>query len=209
MAEQGIEEPAALRPPVVVGTARQVDWLLNFEEPPKPAAAADRNLASLIYQEIGTAGLLDQAKYTAAREALQELAKEGSDSPELSPDKPSPPPVDYPKEGTVVIIPCSKLKSKLPVAPAEQMYTGDYFKSNLAYARAHGAEVFILSAKYGLITPEQDITTYDVSFVTTPGESVKAEKLVKQIKEHGLDKMDRWVVLGGQESAGLSARRRR
>lgn len=214
--------PAALDKPVVIGTANQVEYLLTHYKPPKPVAAAERTAAARIYQEIGTAGLLDPNAFKAAKDAVHAIEQETRKKPqappdqpgtELSSEQPAPPAADYPKEGTAIIIPCAK--TKMPGAvhqPAEEVYTGDYFKSNLAYAKAHGQKVFILSAKYGLITPGERISDYDLKFIPAPGatnnqvlDTVKAEKLVKQIEEHGLDKMDRWVVLGGKEYRGRIA----
>ena len=59
-----------------------------------------------------------------------------------------------------LILACSKTK-KSHTCPAEEMYTGMTFKSGLVLARHFNLEVFILSAKYGLIKHDTIIETYD------------------------------------------------
>jgi hypothetical protein len=57
---------------------------------------------------------------------------------------------------------CSKSKKSYP-APARDFYQGALFKKALAYAKAHFDHVYILSAKYGVIHPDQiiDYGNYD------------------------------------------------
>ena len=64
---------------------------------------------------------------------------------------------------TFVVIPCSGDKADVPFAPARQLYTGSYFRLALAAAeRVDGAQVFVLSAAYGLVPIDKVIATYDV-----------------------------------------------
>ncbi|MFE5847894.1 DUF6884 domain-containing protein, partial [Streptomyces niveus] len=74
----------------------------------------------------------------------------------------APPAVGRP----VVVIPCSAGKRPLPDGvdelPAAQLYTGPYFAKCLAAAQAiPGGRVVIVSAEYGLITPDTPIRPYD------------------------------------------------
>lgn len=70
---------------------------------------------------------------------------------------------------TLIVIPCTKLKlfdrvSGLQTAPAVNVYmVSDYFRKCYAYARRYGTATRILSAKYGLLEPEQQIGPYNVS----------------------------------------------
>ena len=57
-------------------------------------------------------------------------------------------------------ISCSKSKKSYP-APARDLYQGALFKKALAYAEAHFDHVYILSAKYGVVHPDQIIEPYD------------------------------------------------
>ncbi|MFF8387721.1 DUF6884 domain-containing protein [Streptomyces kanasensis] len=66
----------------------------------------------------------------------------------------------------VVVIPCSAGKRPLPDGveelPAAQLYTGPYFTKCLAAAQAiPGGRVVIVSAEYGLITPDTPIRPYE------------------------------------------------
>lgn len=55
--------------------------------------------------------------------------------------------------------------------PAAEFYRGDLFRKALAVARAQCDEVFILSAKHGLVALDQELGHYDVSLRTlTPAE---------------------------------------
>ncbi|MET8824022.1 DUF6884 domain-containing protein [Streptomyces rochei] len=74
----------------------------------------------------------------------------------------APPAVGRP----VVVIPCSAGKRPLPDGveelPAAQLYTGPYFTKCLAAAQAiSGERVVIVSAEYGLITPDTPIRPYE------------------------------------------------
>ncbi|WP_309053360.1 DUF6884 domain-containing protein [Streptomyces sp.] len=74
----------------------------------------------------------------------------------------APPAVGRP----VVVIPCSAGKRPLPDGveelPAAQLYTGPYFTKCLAAAQAiPGGRVVIVSAEYGLITPDTPIRPYE------------------------------------------------
>lgn len=63
----------------------------------------------------------------------------------------------------VVIIPCGAQKQTICCAAGE-MYTGPFFKLCLAYARslATADDIFILSAKHGLLSLRAFIRPYDI-----------------------------------------------
>lgn len=70
----------------------------------------------------------------------------------------------------LVIVPCGKSKiwdkqpDRGPTA-ASDAYTGAPFKLNRAYAKCFGEAWVVLSAKYGLIEPEFEISgPYEVAF---------------------------------------------
>lgn len=65
----------------------------------------------------------------------------------------------------VVVITCGKgkLDTSTPVA-AQDLYTGGYFKAQLALARALGKPFFILSSKYGLLDPLDRVSTYETTW---------------------------------------------
>lgn len=63
----------------------------------------------------------------------------------------------------VVIVSCGKGKRDTP-ARAGDLYTGNYFKSALGYARSITCEcnVFIVSARYGLVKTNQVLRPYNL-----------------------------------------------
>lgn len=117
---------------------------------------------------------------------------------DLSPDMPATPPTDdapagaYP--GTTYVIPCGGAKLDRP-APAGQLYTGSMFRhtfdnatrcAELDEAAGLGpARVLILSARYGLVDPDQVLESYDLR-MGQPG-SVSAHTLAAQARALGID----------------------
>jgi hypothetical protein len=67
-----------------------------------------------------------------------------------------------PSEGGILLVACSrrKLKTRLAV-PARLLYRGPAFGIALKIAARYGLELYILSAKYGIIRGDDLITTYD------------------------------------------------
>ncbi len=60
----------------------------------------------------------------------------------------------------IAFISCVKTKRNYP-CKAQDMYISDLFKKSLAYAKKHADKVFILSAKYGLLTLDEIIYPYE------------------------------------------------
>lgn len=61
---------------------------------------------------------------------------------------------------TVVLVACASYKLDHP-APAAELYQSLWFKKARAYAETLGDRWYILSAKHGLLAPEQVIEPYD------------------------------------------------
>lgn len=59
------------------------------------------------------------------------------------------------------LVGCSSTKTKHP-APARDLYTSALFRRSAAYAEATCERWFILSAKHGLVYPDEVIEHYDV-----------------------------------------------
>jgi hypothetical protein len=85
----------------------------------------------------------------------------------------------------LAIVGCGATKLAEP-APAADLYTGPYFRSCLATALAlvPRERVFILSAWYGLLGPDERIRPYDVT-ISEPG-AISAGQLAEQAAERGL-----------------------
>jgi len=60
----------------------------------------------------------------------------------------------------VVLVACAKTKLSVP-APARDLYISSNFRKSRSYAESTGVPWFILSAEYGLLTPDQLIAPYD------------------------------------------------
>lgn len=64
----------------------------------------------------------------------------------------------------VLIIACSSQKAPVEKAPAKDLYTGNLFIKARKLAEMHNVPYWILSAKYGIIMPDDVIETYDQKF---------------------------------------------
>ena len=72
---------------------------------------------------------------------------------------------------TVALVACTK--QKLPrAAPAKELYTGDLFKKSRAYAEANTDEWWVLSAKHGVVHPDEVIAPYDVTLAAMSGQQL-------------------------------------
>lgn len=64
----------------------------------------------------------------------------------------------------LVLIACSKVK--LPhAAPARELYQGDIFRKARALAEKEGAPWAVLSARHGVVQPEQVLEPYDDTLI--------------------------------------------
>src|SRR5262249_53074062 len=92
------------------------------------------------------------------------------------------------KRGVALVIGCGKQKiwSKLPSqakTAAKEAYIGPLFCLCKKYAeRYYPADWFILSAHYGLITPDYTIADYDVTFGTR-SEHISIRRLRQQCRQ--------------------------
>jgi hypothetical protein len=68
---------------------------------------------------------------------------------------------------TIVLVSCGKRKLS-KAAPAKEMYTSPRFRMARAYAERIGDDWRILSAKYGLLKPDEVIEPYDETVVGKP-----------------------------------------
>ena len=71
----------------------------------------------------------------------------------------------------VYLVGCGKSKLDHP-APARHIYTGSLFQKALEYAEMkalrEGADIWILSAKHGLLSPGDIIDPYDLALTSLP-----------------------------------------
>lgn len=97
----------------------------------------------------------------------------------------------------IVIIPCGARK-QTHLCMAKDMYIGSYHKTCLRYARSIVPEgrIYILSAKYGLLTLDKIITPYNIKMGDVG--CVTIEIVKKQAKELGLINDEDIIALGGK-----------
>jgi cytoplasmic iron level regulating protein YaaA (DUF328/UPF0246 family) len=100
---------------------------------------------------------------------------------------------------TVVLIACAS-KKLTHRAKAADLYQSDLFRKSLAYARKVGTSVFILSAKHGLIRPEDAIDPYDVTLKTMSSAEVKAwsDRVFRQLANATDVRNDHFIFLAGE-----------
>jgi Family of unknown function (DUF6884) len=92
------------------------------------------------------------------------------------------------RNGVALVIGCGKQKiwSKLPSqgkTAAKEAYIGPLFRLSRKYAeRYYPAGWFILSAHYGLMTPDYRIADYDSTFKAPGDERISMRKLRRQCR---------------------------
>ena len=102
----------------------------------------------------------------------------------------------------IVLIGCSK--SKLDhCAPARDFYQGPIFKKSLAAAEKlyPEAQIYVLSAKYGLVPIDQVICPYDETLNGKPANHIKnwVAKVINQMKKLGIDPQnDNFIIFAGK-----------
>ncbi len=103
--------------------------------------------------------------------------------------------------GKVVLISCvsQKLSHK---AKAMDLYTSTLFKYNIKYAMSlNPDEIFILSAKYGLLGLEDEIDTYNETLYSKSVKEIKAwsEKVLSSLKRKTDLEKDEFIFLTGEK----------
>jgi hypothetical protein len=101
--------------------------------------------------------------------------------------------------GLVVLVSCVKSKRDRPCR-AEDMYVSALFLKMIAYARAlKPARIFILSAKYGLLSPNDLIEPYEMTLKTMKVAVRKewAQSVLAMLRRDCDFDTDRFVFLAG------------
>ena len=101
----------------------------------------------------------------------------------------------------IVLISCVK-KKKATKDKAKNLYISSLFQKYWKYAQSLNSDkIFILSAKYGLLDPEQIIEPYDESLnnISSRNRKVWADKVLNQMRAAGLNlEKDRFTILAGK-----------
>ncbi|WP_410822140.1 DUF6884 domain-containing protein [Micromonospora sp. 050-3] len=102
------------------------------------------------------------------------------------------------RDDAVVIVPCGMAKLDRP-APAGRIYTGSYHRACRRAADRIGGRLLILSARYGLLTPDTVIEPYELR-MGQPG-AVGVPTIRAQARRLGIDVADTVTVLAGRDYA--------
>ena len=100
---------------------------------------------------------------------------------------------------TIVLVSCVKSKRTAPCA-AKEMYISPLFQGMFRYAQGlHPAKIFILSAEYGLLRPDDIITPYEKTLkkMETHERKVWAERVLAKLRQEADLQSDRFVFLAG------------
>jgi len=99
----------------------------------------------------------------------------------------------------IVLIQCASRKTQRK-ARAEDLYVSDLFRSSLLYARSLCPDnIFILSAKHGVLTLDQEVEPYNITLNNMNiGEAKEwAHTTAKQLSEFADLQNDHFIILAG------------
>lgn len=101
-------------------------------------------------------------------------------------------------ERTVYLLSCVSKKKTFP-APARDLYVSEWFCRARSYVETTGDPWFILSAEYGLVSPDQVLAPYErtLNKMGVVQRRAWAARVRQQMAER-LPRVDRIVVLAGQ-----------
>ena len=102
---------------------------------------------------------------------------------------------------TVVLLSCVKKKLDVP-AIAKEIYISDFFQKAFKYAQSlRPDKIFILSAKYQLLSPERMIEPYELT-LNNMGVAERrkwANQVIEQLRNQADLENDKFVFLAGQK----------
>jgi hypothetical protein len=98
----------------------------------------------------------------------------------------------------IALVACVSKKSPRP-SPAQDLYISDWFRKASMYARRVASEWYILSAKYGLVSPDTTIEPYDETLNRMPAAARRtwARRVLKDLSQV-LHPDDHVVILAGK-----------
>lgn len=99
----------------------------------------------------------------------------------------------------IVLIGCVKQK-RSQKCKARDLYISDYFKKNLGFAQTlNPDEIFILSAKYGVVALDDEIEPYEKTLNNMPAQEIRqwATRVLEQLAEKTDLTNDRFIFLAG------------
>lgn len=100
-----------------------------------------------------------------------------------------------------IFISCVKRKKDL-ITEAENLYDSTFFKYCLKYAKSFNTKnIFILSAKYGLLNLNDIISPYDLTLkkMNKKEKNIWENKVINQCKNNNINFNDKTIWLCGKE----------
>ena len=100
----------------------------------------------------------------------------------------------------IVLIACVKSKRTMP-SKAIDLYTSSLFKKSLEYAQLlNPNQIYILSAKYGLVSSEEIIEPYDLTLNNMSSHEIKdwSKRVLCQLSSVTDLVNDSFIILAGQ-----------
>jgi len=101
----------------------------------------------------------------------------------------------------ILLISCVSKKRTLK-SKARDLYISPLFKKSLQYAlKLNPDQIFILSAKYGLVSLDEEIEPYDLTLNTMQAAEIKvwAESVIRQLSNQTNLQEDQFVFLAGEK----------
>lgn len=98
-----------------------------------------------------------------------------------------------------IFLSCVKQKQNKP-CEAKDMYISSLFKGSYKYAKQLGGDIYILSAKYGLLKPDTIIEPYEQTLNAEDRNGIKrwSKQVIEQMKKEGINFNDKAVFLCGK-----------
>ncbi len=99
----------------------------------------------------------------------------------------------------IVLIACGARKRSQP-SKARDLYVSPLFQKNLRYAeRLAPDRIYILSAKYGLLDPDDEVEPYDLTLNAMESAEVRfwAAQVLEQLAQRTDLKQDQFIFLAG------------
>lgn len=105
----------------------------------------------------------------------------------------------------IILISCVSQKKQIKPnesMKAKELYISSLFKKAWSYAnKLNPDKIYILSAKYGLLSPEKQIGYYNETLLKYPASKQKewADKVLSQLKKEGCNlEDDEFILLAGK-----------
>ena len=101
----------------------------------------------------------------------------------------------------IVFISCTKKKASAPCTAKEMYSPSQWFKAAWAYAESLNPDaIYILSAKYGLLKPDDRIAPYEKTLVAEKDAEIRKWSIMvySQIQQQHIDRTQKAVFLCGK-----------